>query len=75
MEERKVWHSHHYEVKSGQIDSSGLRKIAQHELMEKLISTYGKTWHTWHMDHIDSYLWPYVSYLISRCISSLAEQQ
>jgi hypothetical protein len=56
MEERKLWHSHHYEVKSGQLIAPGLPQIAQHELMEKLVSTYGKTWHTWHMDHLDSNL-------------------
>ena len=28
----------------------GIPEIAEHELMEKLVSTYGKTWHTWHTD-------------------------
>jgi hypothetical protein len=56
MEERKLWHSHHYEVKSGQLIAPGLPQVAQHELMQKLVSTYGKTWHTWRMDHADSQL-------------------
>ncbi|MBI5446797.1 MAG: OBAP family protein [Deltaproteobacteria bacterium] len=46
-EERKLWHSHSYEVKSGQLVSPGMAEKAEKALMEKLISTYGKTWHTW----------------------------
>jgi hypothetical protein len=49
-EEKKLWHSHHYEVKSGELIGPGLPDIAEHELMEKLVSTYGKTIHTWHTD-------------------------
>jgi hypothetical protein len=46
-EERRLWHSHAYEVKSGQLVSPGMPEKAEKALMEKLISTYGKTWHTW----------------------------
>lgn len=46
--ERRLWHSHVYEVKSGQLVAPGLPAPAEHALMEKLIGTYGKTWHTWH---------------------------
>jgi hypothetical protein len=49
-EEKKLWHSHHYEVKSGALIAPGIPEIAEHELMEKLVSTYGKTIHTWHTD-------------------------
>ncbi|MCX6214459.1 OBAP family protein [Spirosoma sp.] len=49
-EERKLWHSHVHEVKSGQLIAPGIPQIAEHELMEKLVSTYGKTFHTWHTD-------------------------
>jgi hypothetical protein len=49
-EEKKLWHSHQYEVKSGELIAPGLPKIAEHELMEQLVSTYGKTIHTWHTD-------------------------
>jgi hypothetical protein len=49
-EEKKLWHSHHYEVKSGSLIAPGIPDAAEHELMEKLISTYGKTIHTWHTD-------------------------
>lgn len=49
-EEKKLWHSHHYEVKSGALFAPGLPALAEKELMKKIISTYGKTWHTWHTD-------------------------
>ena len=49
-EEKKLWHSHHYEVKSGALIAPGIPEVAEHELMEKLVSTYGKTIHTWHTD-------------------------
>lgn len=49
-EERKLWHSHAYEVKSGTLIAPGIPLIAEHELMKKLVSTYGKTIHTWHTD-------------------------
>jgi hypothetical protein len=50
VEEKKLWHSHVYEVKSGTLIAPGIPDIAEHELMEKLVSTYGKTIHTWHTD-------------------------
>jgi hypothetical protein len=49
-EEKKLWHSHHYEVKSGELIAPGIPDVAEHALMEKLVSTYGKTIHTWHTD-------------------------
>ncbi|WP_299817732.1 OBAP family protein [uncultured Pontibacter sp.] len=49
-EEKKLWHSHHYEVKSGTLIAPGIPDAAEHELMEKLVTTYGKTIHTWHTD-------------------------
>jgi hypothetical protein len=50
-EERKLWHSHVYEVKSGTLVAPGIPDVAEHELMEDLVGTYGKTWHTWHPEH------------------------
>lgn len=47
-EERKLWHSHVYAVKSGQLMAPALSASADRELMKQLVSTYGKTWHTWH---------------------------
>jgi hypothetical protein len=55
-EERKMWHSHVYEVKSGQLISPGLSDEAERELMKKIISTYGKTWHTWSTEHMNDRL-------------------
>ncbi|MGN6417200.1 MAG: OBAP family protein [Pseudobacter sp.] len=49
-EEKKLWHSHHHEVSSGTLIAPGIPMAVEHELMEKLISTYGKTIHTWHTD-------------------------
>ncbi|MCF2446722.1 OBAP family protein [Dyadobacter sp. CY345] len=50
QEEKLLWHSHSFEVSSGSLIAPGIPEIAEHELMEKLISTYGKTIHTWHTD-------------------------
>ncbi|WP_461068940.1 OBAP family protein [Spirosoma horti] len=49
-DEKKLWHSHRYEVRSGSLIAPGLPDLAEHELMETIVSTYGKTWHTWHTD-------------------------
>jgi hypothetical protein len=49
-DEKKLWHSHRYEVKSGSLIAPGLPNLAEHKLMETIVTTYGKTWHTWHTD-------------------------
>jgi hypothetical protein len=49
-EEKKLWHSHNYEVKSGELIAPGTPQAAEHAFMEKAASTYGKTWHTWNTD-------------------------
>jgi hypothetical protein len=48
--EKALWHSHVHEVKSGQLIAPGIPAPAEHALMKKLVTTYGKTWHTWHTD-------------------------
>ncbi|WP_256658771.1 OBAP family protein [Pseudomonas sp. LP_7_YM] len=48
--EKALWHSHVHEVKSGQLIAPGIPEPAEHALMDKLVHTYGKTWHTWHTD-------------------------
>lgn len=50
VEEKHLWHSHVHEVKAGSLIAPGIPDVAEHELMEKLAGTYGKTWHTWHSD-------------------------
>ena len=37
-------------MKSGTLIAPGIPDVAEHELMEKLVSTYGKIIHTWHTD-------------------------
>ena len=49
-DEKHLWHSHVHEVRSGQLIAPGIPEVAEHELMEKIAGTYGKTWHTWHTD-------------------------
>lgn len=49
-DEKKYWHSHVYEVKSGMLVAPQLPNVAEHEVMECLIKTYGKTFHTWQVD-------------------------
>lgn len=46
-EERKLWHSHVYEVKSGELITPGLTDAAERDFMRQFVNTYGKTWHTW----------------------------
>lgn len=46
--EKSLWHSHAYEVRSGQLIAPGIPQVVEHALMQKLATTYGKTWHTWH---------------------------
>ena len=49
-EEKRLWHSHMHEVRSSQLIAPGIPGVAEHEFMEKITGTYGKTWHTWHTD-------------------------
>lgn len=49
-DEKRLWHSHRYEVKSGALIAPGLPAAAETALMKKLAATYGKTIHTWHTD-------------------------
>ncbi|QEH38467.1 hypothetical protein OJF2_70700 [Aquisphaera giovannonii] len=53
-DERRYWHSHDYEVKSGELIAPGLPEAAEHALMEKFVATYGKTIHTWQVDRGDA---------------------
>lgn len=52
-EEKKFWHSHTYEVMSGQLFAPGVPNMAENIEMQKLVDTYGKTWHTWQVDRGD----------------------
>jgi hypothetical protein len=46
--ERRSWHPHHYEVRSGLLIAPGIPGPVERQLMEKLVGTWGKTWHVWH---------------------------
>ena len=52
-EEKKLWHSHNYEVKSGVLTAPEMADSAEKDLVKVLIGTYGKTWHTWQVDRGD----------------------
>jgi Protein of unknown function (DUF1264) len=54
VEEKHLWHSHVHEVRSGQLIAPGIPAVAEHALMQQIIGTYGKTWHTWHTDQAKS---------------------
>lgn len=46
-QEKEYWHPHNYEILSGQLVAPGLPDIADKELMESKMNSYGKTWHVW----------------------------
>lgn len=52
-DEKEYWHPHNYEILSGQLVAPGLPMIADKELMESKMNSYGKTWHVWHTPMVD----------------------
>ena len=52
-DEKKLWHSHRYEVMSGQLIASGISDTAENQLMRDFVTTYGKTWYMWQVDRGD----------------------
>src|SRR5690625_1170037 len=52
-DEKQLWHSHHYEVKSGVLTAPGIPELAEHAYFNDLVTTYGKTFHTWQYDRDD----------------------
>lgn len=60
-EEKKLWHSHDFEVKSGMLilpkpetaEPDEWEK-AEKEAMKEIVGLYGKTWHFWQVDRGDS---------------------
>lgn len=45
--EKKYYHPHTYEVTAGLLIAPGLGGGEETKLMEGLVTTWGKTWHTW----------------------------
>jgi hypothetical protein len=52
-DEKRLWHSHHYEVKSGLLVAPGIPELAERAYFKDLVTTYGKTFHTWQYDRED----------------------
>ncbi|WP_250866545.1 OBAP family protein [Caballeronia sp. INSB1] len=52
-EEKRLWHSHHYEVKSGVLVAPGIPELAERAYFKDLVTTYGKTFHNWQIDRDD----------------------
>ena len=46
-EEKKYWHPHTYEVLGGGLVAPAMDSEAEMEFMDYLLTTWGKTWHTW----------------------------
>ncbi|WCJ27524.1 hypothetical protein M5689_009260 [Euphorbia peplus] len=53
-EEKRYWHSHEYEVKSGILFLPGLPESIQRKGLEPVAKTYGKTFHFWQVDKGDA---------------------
>jgi hypothetical protein len=49
-DEKPLWHSHRHETTSGQLVMPGIPETVEHTAIATLVSTYGKTWHTWQID-------------------------
>ena len=49
-DEKRLWHSHNYEVKSGILVAPGIPDLAEHAYFDDLVTTYGKTFHNWQYD-------------------------
>lgn len=61
-EEKKLWHSHEFEVKSGMlilpkpegVEDAEEWERAETEAMKEIVGLYGKTWHFWQVDRGDA---------------------
>lgn len=53
-DEKPLWHSHEYEVKSGVLFMPGIPGPIQRQDMEKVAKTYGKVFHFWQVDRGDN---------------------
>lgn len=52
-DEKQYWHPHNYEIISGVLNLLDAPDDAERGLMEMLVNSYGKTWHTWHTGRPD----------------------
>ena len=52
-DEKRLWHSHDFEVKSGELIIPGVPEQVERTALKDLVTTYGKTWHMWQIDRGD----------------------
>lgn len=52
-EERLLWHSHQFDVKSGLLVAPRVPQVAERQLMKEIANSYSKTWHFWQVDRGD----------------------
>lgn len=52
-DEKRLWHSHEYEVKSGVLFMPGIPGAVERQELAKVASTYGKVIHFWQVDRED----------------------
>ncbi|OZJ06315.1 hypothetical protein BZG36_00726 [Bifiguratus adelaidae] len=59
-EEKSLWHSHEFEVKSGMLVlpkpsyvTQDEWELAERQAMKEVVGLYGKTWHFWQIDRGD----------------------
>jgi hypothetical protein len=45
--EKKYWHPHTYEVLAGGLIAPGMEAEEERKFMKMILTTWGKTWHTW----------------------------
>lgn len=45
--EKMYWHPHTYEVLAGGLIAPGMEPEKEREFMKDILTTWGKTWHTW----------------------------
>lgn len=45
--EKKYWHPHTYEVLGGGLIAPGMDEEEERKFMKMVLTTWGKTWHTW----------------------------
>jgi len=46
-EEKKMWHTHHQEIRGGNTLAPGIPEVAETQVMQELANTYGKAIHFW----------------------------
>jgi hypothetical protein len=52
-EEKRYWHSHHFEVSSGMLTAPDLDDAAEIRVVSQIAKMYGKIVHTWAIDKYD----------------------